>query len=75
MFPLIELYLRGGLSQKQFCMQHGLSFGAFHYWHKKYKAEQQTTDHDGFAEVQVRVERERSIVIRYTSGTAVHIPL
>ncbi len=37
MFPLIEKYLAGNSTQKQFCRQHNLKLWAFHYWLKKYR--------------------------------------
>lgn len=36
-FALIEKYLAGGLTQKQFCQQQQLAYSTFQFWLKKYR--------------------------------------
>jgi hypothetical protein len=42
MYPLIEAYLSSGLSQQHFCEINAIASSTFHYWLKKYKAENTT---------------------------------
>jgi len=37
MFPLIDEYRAGNLTQKQFCQRHNLPLWTFHYWLRKYR--------------------------------------
>ena len=39
MFPLVEIYLEGHKTQKDFCREHGLSVSMLNYWLAKYRRE------------------------------------
>jgi hypothetical protein len=41
MFEGIGLWQRSGLTQKAWCEQNNVSYGAFHYWYKRYRIEEQ----------------------------------
>jgi hypothetical protein len=38
MFPLIEAYLSGHLTQKDFCLEHELPISVFCYWLRKHRS-------------------------------------
>jgi hypothetical protein len=39
MFEGISLWQQSGLSQKAWCEQNSVAYGAFHYWYKRYRNE------------------------------------
>ena len=40
MFEGIRLWQQSGQSQKAWCEQNNVSYGAFHYWYKRYRDEE-----------------------------------
>ena len=53
MYPLVEAYLTGEMTQKAFAARHGLSLPVFHYWLRKYRTSKKLTG-GGFVEVTPR---------------------
>ena len=51
MFPLVELYLAGDATQKQFCAEHALSLPVLNYWVAKYRRTKQAESEAGFVEL------------------------
>jgi hypothetical protein len=43
-FSLIESWQSSNLTQKEFCVQRSVAYGAFHYWYKKARKEFNVTD-------------------------------
>ncbi len=81
MFPLVESYESSGQLQKEFCEQHGITIGTFHYWLKKYRKQFSTENAQSFQQITVFPEppdhkrQDRSIVILTPSGMEIKIPL
>ena len=81
MFPLMERYNSSGQSIKEFCVQHGLNEGTFHYWLKKYRAQKSIQTKDSFRQIKVVADKSvydqgnRRIEIRTPSGLKINIPL
>ena len=79
MFPLVAEFKRSGMTQQAFSEKKQIAYGMFLYWLKKYNDAQKPksqpkTAH--FTEVKVAVAQpERMIIIKYGSGTEVHIPV
>ena len=48
MYPLVEDYLSGGLSQEQYCDNQPVTVSTFGYWVRKYKQENQESASAGF---------------------------
>ena len=40
MFALLDRYVQSGLTQKEFCVQEGVSLAKFGYWRRRWKAAQ-----------------------------------
>lgn len=74
MFGLIKSFQSSGLTMKAFCARQNLAYSTFQYWHKKFKSEQYLSG-PAFTEVKVEGSPSRKIVVRYSSGTEVHIPV
>ena len=81
MFPLVERYKSSGQTIKEFCVQHGLNEGTFHYWLKKYRAQKSIQAKDSFHQIKVVADepvydqRYRRIEIHTPSGLKINIPL
>jgi hypothetical protein len=79
MFPLVAEFKRSGMTQQAFSKKKQIAYGMFLYWLKKYNEAQkpkppQKSAH--FTEVKVAsAEPERMIIVKYGSGTEVHIPV
>jgi hypothetical protein len=77
MYPLIQEYESGELTQKAFCHSHDLPMGVFQYWLRKYREEDSNIPDDpGFIHLDVRGNMASSctIEIRYPDGTQISIP-
>lgn len=73
MFPLIKKWQASGISPKEFCNKHDLSFHIFYYWLRKYK-QQQTSLRSGFIPVEVNPVEEpfkRELQILYPNGVQI----
>lgn len=46
MFEGIRLWQQSGQSQKAWCEQNNVSYGAFHYWYKRYRNEELAASSD-----------------------------
>jgi hypothetical protein len=79
MYPLIQAYEDGELTQKAFCQTHQLPNCVFQYWLRKYREEEDSVNADdpGFIHLDVRggMASSRTIEIRYPDGTLISIPL
>ena len=55
---LIESWKNSNLTQKEFCAQQSIAYSAFHYWFKKFRAEQELPKtSSGFATVKIRAKK------------------
>ena len=55
---LIESWQTSDLTQKQFCAQQSIAYSAFHYWFKKFRAEQELPKtSSGFTTVKIRAKK------------------
>lgn len=85
MYPLVELYLEGSLTQKEFCDEMEISRHVFNYWLMKFRREKQGTDAGehgvGFVALDVKEglplaqKRERLVQISYPDGTVVELSI
>ncbi len=81
MFLLVERYESGDQSKKDFCAQHGLNLGTFHYWMKKYKEQKSIQSTGSFQQIKVLTDKPshdrgcRHIEIRTPSGVQISIPM
>ena len=72
MFPIIEAWQSSGLTKRFFCDQQGIPKSVFLYWHKKYKAEQ---DSGGFLPVKIEDDSSHTkIEIVYPNGIMLRFP-
>jgi len=46
MFEGIGLWRQSGLTQKAWCERNNVSYGAFHYWYKRYRSEEEVASPD-----------------------------
>jgi len=70
MFALVDQWKTSGVTQKQFCLEHGLKAGTFAYWVAKKKRLQASAG--GFALVDVRGESVVAQVdITYPNGVRI----
>jgi hypothetical protein len=79
MFPLVVEFKRSGMTQQAFSEKKQIAYGMFLYWLKKYndsKKPMPLAKPANFSEVKVTPAKpERMIIIKYESGTEVHIPV
>ena len=79
MFPLVAEFKSSGMTQQAFSEKKQIAYGMFLYWLKKYndsKKPKPRAKAASFAEVKVAAAQpERMIIIKYGSGTEVHIPV
>ena len=76
MFPLIERYLAGHLSQKAFCDEHGLSLAQLNYWIAKYRRQGATPQHEqsgAFVEICPAPAGEALLEVVYPSGVRLRL--
>ncbi len=73
MYPLVESYIEGELTQRDFSAEHGMSLPVFCYWLAKYRRE--TAEPDAFLEVQpVAAAAERPLLeVCYPTGVRLRI--
>jgi hypothetical protein len=41
MFSLVEQYMNGNQTRKDFCQEHGINLNTFSYWQRKYRQDKQ----------------------------------
>lgn len=72
MFPLVQDYLSGSMTQKEMAAQNGMSTAVFAYWASKYR---RTTSSDVFLEIRpVATEEENPLLeVCYPSGVRLRI--
>jgi transposase-like protein len=74
MFSLIKSCQESGLSNKDFCQQHGIGAAMFYYWLKKLK-DSELDKPERFIPVQVKKEKGQSDPIEITYPNGVRIKL
>ncbi len=52
MFSMLESWKASGQSQQEFCKAQGFAYSIFHYWYKKYRADQNARGSSPFVAVQ-----------------------
>ena len=60
MFDRIIAWQRSGLTQKIWCEQAGITYHTFHYWYKRFKAEQPTPGRNSFVALKVDTQEMHS---------------
>lgn len=81
MYALIEKYLSGELTQKQFCQHQSLPFSTFAYWLRHYRRHTQNTDQTSteFISLGPASKRNRSVfsqptcTVEYPNGVMVRL--
>ena len=53
-FSMIERWKASGQSQQLFCQENQIAYSNFHYWFKKYKAQQEGSSEGLFLPVQIK---------------------
>ena len=72
MFPIIESWQSSGLTKRFFCDQQSIPKSVFLYWHKKYKAGQ---DSGGFLPIKIEDDSSQAkIEIVYPNGIILKFP-
>ena len=61
MYPLVERYLQGHLTQKAFCREHGISTSRLNYWLTKYRKEA-TQKSEAFIEILPGARQEQALL-------------
>lgn len=73
MFPLIEEWKQSGLSQKEFCIRHGLKPHILCYWRRRYvERDQSVVDQaKGFVSIEMEQQMAQSVLaeVVYSDGT------
>lgn len=54
MLALISSWKRSGLSQKAYCYQNQIRYHVFHYWYKRYRDQQSTSNKPAFIPLNVK---------------------
>lgn len=73
MYPLVESYLEGHLTQKAFCAKHGISESVLNYWLSKYRGET-AEPAEAFIEITPRAVSERALMeINYPHGVCLRL--
>lgn len=74
MFSLIKSCKESGMSNKDFCQQHGIGQGMFYYWQKKLQESKQELS-SGFISVKVKNEFSLTnpIEIGYPNGVKLRL--
>lgn len=54
MFSMITSWKQSGLSQKDYCEQHNITYHVFHYWYKCYRNVQSSAKNEGFIPLKIR---------------------
>lgn len=67
----IESWKKNGLSQRDYCKQHELTFSSFGYWRNRLKASDTTAS----KLIPVSVSRPASVNIYLSSGIRIEAPL
>ena len=62
MFHHIKQWTLSNLSQKDYCLQHQLTYHSFHYWYKRYKNNDQSTPVTSFIQLQVQPKTLQPLV-------------
>jgi len=78
MYPLVPEYLRCDMTQQAFCDKKRISYGMFMYWLNKYNDSQRPKPQAraaSFTGVKITPAQQDHIIIKYASGTEVHIPV
>ena len=73
MYPLMEIYLSGAATQKQFSAEHGMSVAVLNYWLAKYR--RQSSDTGAFLEIRpvAREPQNPLLEVCYPSGVRLRI--
>lgn len=75
MFPVIRAWEQSGLSQKEFCIQHGLKPHILCYWRQRYQDQAQSAiqSANGFVSIEMDQEIDQSVLaeVIYPNGTRV----
>ncbi len=72
MFPLVESYIEGELTQQDFSAEHGMSLPVFCYWLAKYRRE--AAEPGAFLEIQPVAATERPLLeVCYPTGVRLRI--
>ena len=69
MFFLIEEYLDGEQTQKNFCSDQGLSLHVFGYWLRRYRESGDSIPEPGFVAVGVADRPGQLVEVEYPGGT------
>jgi len=73
MYPVVEFYLSGELSQKEFCQQNDLTLSVFNYWLKRYRKDKINNSENTFASIEI--DHCSSSVIELTLPNGVHLKI
>ena len=69
-----ECWKQSGLSQRDYCKQHKLTFSSFGYWRNRLKTSR-TTDATAGKLIPVSISRPVSVNIYLSSGIRIEVPL
>lgn len=71
MFPLIEVLLASGQSQKEFCLEHNLPIAVMQYWKRKFQSQSTEAFVEGFVPINLQElpTAGTGIEIIYCDGT------
>ena len=73
MFPLIERYLQGTMTQKAFCVEHDISLPQLTYWRAKYRREAAHKP-EAFIEIRPEQPQERAVMeVVYPHGVRLRL--
>lgn len=78
MFPVVERYQSGGLTQKAFCKAESLALSTLQYWISKYKKYRQSSPDFAQSFVEVKAQSPKplantAIVLSYPNGVTVRL--
>lgn len=70
---MIETWKQSGLSQKDFCAEHNITFSTFYYWYRIYKSSEKSTD--GFLPLAVKDNTDESVNLTGNNGIRLQLPV
>jgi len=74
MYPIIEDYLKSGLSQLDYCEANNLAQHVLSYWLKQYR-EQNSKEIPNFVSVDIRPSEIHHVQISFPNGMEIKIPI
>jgi len=74
MFTLVRQWRESGLTQKEFCLQHGITLGKFGYWISRWKEDQSGGDNGFIPMGSPKTAGYPVLSVIYPNGVRLEVP-